>query len=312
MFAPLAGGAFLGWSLGANDSANVFGTAVASRIISFRLASFLCGTMVIVGAYFQGEAGMHTYRELAVQDIDTVLVTTLAAAVTVTIMTVFSLPISASQAVVGSIAGVGLATNTMNWTGLEKVVICWLATPVGAMVCACVFYYLIGAFVTRVPMSMLSRDKFLWGGLIIIGCYGAYALGANNVANVTGVFSGQFSSLGVNDQDLALIGGAAIALGSVTYSKRVMLTVGSGIMRLDAFTGLVAVAAMAVTVHVFAVVGVPVSTSQAIVGAVMGIGLLRGGETLRFRVLGTIGVGWFMTPTISLILAAAGYAIFVH
>lgn len=309
---PIAGGVFLGWALGANDSANVFGTAVASRIISYRRATLLCGAMVILGAYMQGEAGLHTYSSLAEQSISTLLVTTLSAAITVTIMTVLSLPISASQSVVGAIAGVGLATGTMNWLGLQKIIICWLITPVGAMAFACVLYFLLGAFLTRVPMSMLTRDKILWSGLVIIGSYGSYALGANNVANATGVFSGQFTAQGITDSHLVLIGGAAIAFGAISYSKRVMLTVGSGIMRLDAFTSLVAVASMAATVHVFAVIGVPVSTSHAIVGAVLGIGLIRGGETLRFRVLGNIAVGWFMTPAISLVLAAAGFAIFCH
>ncbi|MCP4712227.1 MAG: inorganic phosphate transporter, partial [Planctomycetes bacterium] len=103
----------------------------------------------------------------------------------------------------------------------------------------------------------------------------------------------------------------AIALGVITYSKRIMLAVGSGIMPLDAFSALVAVSAMSITVHVFAMVGVPVSTSQAIVGAIIGIGLMRGGRSIHFKVLRNIGLGWLMTPVVALVLAAAGYAIFV-
>ena len=61
---PIEGGLFLGWTLGANDSANVFGTAVASRIISFRQASILCGIAVILGSFFQGAAGIHTLSGL--------------------------------------------------------------------------------------------------------------------------------------------------------------------------------------------------------------------------------------------------------
>ena len=140
-----------------------------------------------------------------------------------------------------------------------------------------------------------------------IVCYGSYALGANNVANATGIFSGQIP--GMTDRLLALIGGVAIALGVVTFSKRVMTSVGKNIVTLNAFNAFVAVSAMSVTVHIFAFIGVPVSTSQAIVGAIVGSGAAYGIHTIRFYMLRNIGVGWFLTPVISLILSAAGYAI---
>jgi PiT family inorganic phosphate transporter len=303
----LFGGLYLGWALGANDAANAFGTAVASRIISFKRACVLCALAVIVGATLQGAGGIQTLSALANQTQSTLLVVAISAAITVTIMTILRLPISASQAMVGSIVGVGLATGHVNWTGVGKVVLCWLATPVGAMAISCGLYLLIDLIIRRVPMSMLTRDKILWSGLVLVGTYASYALGANNVANATGIFSGQ---VGLTDQELGFLGGAAIALGVMTYSRRVMMTVGSGVMRLEAFTALVAVSSMALTVHTFALIGVPVSTSHAIIGAIMGIGLMRGAHLVRFRVLRNIAYGWLLTPVVSLILAAAGYALF--
>jgi len=307
--APLGGGMFLGWSLGANNAANIFGTAVAARIVTFRKACLLCGAAVILGALLQGQAGIGTLSGLTVQTRTSLIIIPLSAAVTTTIMTIMRLPISTSQAVVGAIAGVAFAARQMNnWPGLEKVLICWIATPLGAVVSAALIYKILAEIIRRVPMSMLTRDKILWTGLLLVGVYGAYALGANNVANVTGIFAGQIPHL--NDRHLALLGGIAITVGVFTYSKGMMLAVGSGIMPLDAFTAFVAVAAMAVTVHVFAVVGVPVSTSQAIVGAIIGIGLIRGVNAIHFKVLRNIAFGWILTPAVSLILAAAAHAIF--
>jgi inorganic phosphate transporter, PiT family len=305
---PLTGGLYLGWALGANDAANVFGTAVASRIITFRRAAILSSIAVIIGATLQGEAGIHTLSGLSTQTHMSLLVVSVSAAITVTLMTIMRLPISTSQAIIGAIAGVGLATGSMQWEGLIKIVTCWIATPIGALIIAYIFYKLLGAFIRYVPMSILTRDKILWGGLIIVGIYGSYALGANNVANATGIFSGQFP--GVSDSQLALLGGISIAIGVITYSKRVMMAVGSGIMPLDAFTALVTVSSMAVTVHIFAVIGVPVSTSQAIIGSIMGIGIIRGVNSLKFRTLRNIGFGWLLTPIIALILSSSGYAIF--
>jgi len=304
----LFGGLFLGWALGANDASNVFGTAVASGIVRFRNAAVICSAAIILGAMLQGQNCMHTVSNLSEQTAMTLLIGSFAAAVTVTMMICLKLPISAAQAVIGAVSGVGLAAGTMNWSGLEKIMICWIATPIGALILACVIYKILAQCMMRIPMSMLTRDKILWGGLLIVGAYGSYALGANGVANAVGMFSGRVP--GFSDSQLAFLGGIAIAGGVITFGKRMMFAVGDGLMRLDAFSAFTAVFAMAVTLHVFAFVGVPVSARQAIIGAILGVGLMRGVHTLRFKALGTIGVGWFITPAISLILAAAGVAIF--
>ena len=309
MFA-LIGGLFLGWALGANDSGNVFGTAVSSRIISYKKAIWLCAIAVVVGAVLQGESGIHTLSGLTEQNFNTLLVISITSAFSVTIMTILRMPISTSQALVGAISGVGLATKTMNWGILTKVLVCWLATPIGAMLIAVILYYILGYLFKKFPISILTRDKLLWSGLVVVGIYGSYSLGANNVANATGIFAGQIE--GITNAHLALIGGLAIAFGVITFSKRVMLSVGGGIMRLDAFCAFVAVTAMAITVNIFAVIGVPVSTSQAIIGAILGIGLLRGVHAVYFSNLRKMIIGWIATPVISLILSAAAYAIFCH
>ncbi len=78
-----------------------------------------------------------------------------------------------------------------------------------------------------------------------------------------------------------------------------MMTVGEGLVRLNAFTAFVAILAEAITVHIYAMIGVPVSTSQAIVGAVLGIGLIKGSQTVNQRTLVRILFGWIGTPGIS-------------
>ena len=78
-----------------------------------------------------------------------------------------------------------------------------------------------------------------------------------------------------------------------------MFTVGSRLVQLDAFSALVAALAMAVTVHVYAKIGVPVSASQAIVGAVLGIGLFKGVKTINRRMVFNILFAWLNTPLIA-------------
>jgi PiT family inorganic phosphate transporter len=140
--------------------------------------------------------------------------------------------------------------------------------------------------------------------LIAAGSYAAYALGANNVANVTAVFvgAGQLKVFSA-----ALLGAMSIALGILTFSRKVMETVGKKLVKLDPFSALIVVLAEAITVHFFTIVGVPVSTSQAVVGAVLGVGVVKGINTVRRRTLINILIGWFFTPAIAGFVAVVIY-----
>jgi len=304
MSLPILGGAYLGWSLGANDASNVFGTAVTSRMLRFRTAAILCSVFVVIGAALEGHRGIHTLDSLTTQSGLTAGLTALAAALTVTLMTVLRLPISTSQAVVGAILGIGLMQHELNLAGLGKVVACWIGTPIGAMLLALVLYPSLAWVLNRLQLGMYRQDSVLRIGLVVVGSYGAYALGANNVANVSAMFvgSGLMSPL-----PAALLGAACIALGVLTFSRRVMDTVGKGIVKLDAFSALVVVASEAITVHVYAVVGVPVSTSQAVIGAVLGVGLVRGARTVRLASLRNVLLGWFLTPGAACAVSVALY-----
>jgi PiT family inorganic phosphate transporter len=89
----------------------------------------------------------------------------------------------------------------------------------------------------------------------------------------------------------------------MTFSKRVIRTVGSGLVPLDPFAALVVVLGQAITLNVYAMFGVPVSASQAVVGAVIGIGLVKGVKTIDIRVLLRVLFGWVGTPTIACALS---------
>ncbi len=300
----ISAGVFLGWGLGANDASNVFGTAVASRMVRFWTAAVLCCVFVTAGALLEGQEGIETYRKLSPMVPNLAFVVSLAAALTVALMSYWSLPVSTSQAVVGALVLVGLLQQNLDTSSLIKVVICWVATPIGAALVTIVLYYAVGKLLNLLFPNLFLYDRGLRWSLMIAGSYGAYALGANNVANVTGPFVGPG---GLTPFWATLIGAGAIALGVVTYSRRVMMTVGSNLVRLDAFTAFIAILSEAVTVHVFAIIGVPVSTSQAIVGAVLGIGILKGAQTINAKTLWRILFGWLGTPTIS---AAAAFVLY--
>lgn len=306
----ILGGLFLGWGLGANDSANVFGTAVSSRMVKYSTAIILSALFIMLGALLEGEKGMETISSLSSQNNTGAIITSIAAAITVIVLTFLKLPISTSQAVVGAILGSKTFEllyrngDPINFEKLRTVIICWFATPIGGFIFTVLFYYLMRFILQKMQLNMIKTDMLIRAGLIVAGCYGAYALGANNVANVTGVFHGNilqimsFSLFGmeIRVSEAVLYGGISIALGVLTFSKNVMLTVGKGIVPLDGFSALVTVIAHAVTVHIFAMIGVPVSTSQAIVGAVIGIGLIKNMDAINYSAIIKVFSGWFVTP----------------
>jgi PiT family inorganic phosphate transporter len=224
----------------------------------------------------------------------------LAAAITMTILTFLALPASASQAIVGAVMGVGLVSGSADFSALYRILSCWVFTPIAAIVLGAVLYRVLGYAVQAMVRSIPQRDLLFTAGVVFAGCYGAYTLGSNNVANVTGVYV----AAGVlSPENASFLGGVSIAGGVLTYSRKVMLTVGKGIVPLDPFSALVAVLAEALTLHLFTQIGVPVSSSQAVVGAIVGIGIVRDVQTVSTGMLVKIALGWVMTPLFSGLLA---------
>ena len=324
----LSSGLFLGWSLGANDAANVFGTAVASRMIRFKTAAVICSVFVIIGAVAGGSGAASTLGKLgSVNALAGAFTVALAAALTVLFMTRAMLPVSTSQSIVGGIIGWNFFAGVHTDIGVfSKIVSTWVICPVLAMFFAFVLFFIARTYVKNSKLHLFRQDSRTRIGLIIIGAFGSYSLGANNIANVMGVFvpSSPFRDLSVggwlmisNMQQLFLVGGIAIAVGVFTYSRRVMETVGNNIFTLSPISALIVVTSASMVLFLFSskelynllqIAGlptiplVPVSSSQAVVGAVIGIGLAKGGRNLHLGVVGRISIGWVLTPIISAVI----------
>jgi phosphate/sulfate permease len=324
----LTSGLFLGWSLGANDAANVFGSAVGTKMVSFRKAAIIASIFVILGAVIQGAGASDTLGKLgAVNAIGGSFTVALAAAITVYIMTKFGLPVSTTQAIVGAIIGWNLFTgNQTDSRTLTQIVSTWISGPVLGAFFAVLLYIILKTIKKYSSIHLIRFESYIRTGLLLVGAFGAYSLGANNIANVMGVFVPAFNLQDLNlglftlssAQQLFLLGGLAIAAGILTYSKKVMETVGSNIVELSSEAALVTVLAQALVLFIFSsswlssvfvkiglppIPMVPVSSSQVIIGCVIGIGLYKGVRNINFRILGEISTGWIATPIFSGLLA---------
>ena len=327
----LSSGLFLGWSLGANDASNVFGSAVGSRMVRFSTAAFLCSLFVIIGAVTAGAGASGGLGELgAVNALAGSFTTALAAALTVLWMTQLGLPVSTTQAVVGAIVGWNWFSGSItDLNQLAKIFGTWVVCPLLAAIFSAALYFITVRVIRATRPHLLELDRNVRLGLILAGIFGSYSLGANNIGNVMGVFvdSSPFQTLSLGGtiefsgvQQLFLLGAIAIAVGVYTYSKRVMLTVGGSLMTLSPVGAMVVVVANALVLFIFSstqlsnlVVSmglppiplIPVSSSQAVIGAVIGIGLLQGLKGIRqvrWGVLGNIASGWVTTPAISAVV----------
>ena len=241
-------------------------------------------------------------------------------------MTVARLPVSTTHAIVGAIIGWNWFSGSItDLSALTTIMSTWIASPVLAAIFSALLYKVMVWVLTKARLHLLRLDSYTRIGLIIAGSFGSYTLGANNIGNVMGVFVGSspftdFTVAGITftsvDQ-LFLVGAVAIAAGVFTYSKGVMMMVGDGIMPLSPVAAWVVVIAQSIVLFLFSSIAlehllasqglptiplIPVSSSQAVVGAVIGIGLLNGGKGIRWGALGSIASGWVTTPIISAVL----------
>ena len=294
-------GLYLGWGLGSNDAANVFGPQVNVETIRYRDAVLLSAVLILIGAVAEGRSGFATIGGISDIALTAAFVAALGAAVTVNVMTFLRLPVSTTQAIVGSIIGISLLQgNPVDYSRLVKIFVSWVMTPVGAAIISFITYKLLALTWHRHTKNLLTFNFTVKILSIIIGCYAAYSLGANNVANVMGVFVGAKM---ISPFWATVLGGASIATGVLTYSRKVMYTVGKDIAPLDPFSALIVVLSEALTLHIFTQIGIPVSSSQAVVGAVVGVGLVKETKTVNGRTLINIFVGWILT-----VVGAAGTA----
>lgn len=307
-------GAAVGWSIGANDAANSLGTAVGARVLNLKQAIILITIFGFLGAFLQGSHVIKTIGKgiVPLHQMDKqvaiylALVASFAACAWVVLATYWKMPISTSHSIVGAVAGAGLAVHApIKWKVLLDIFICWICTPFGAAVLGYLFYKIFRRLLAAIVPLQYQRPVF--SALIIIsGCYVAYSWGANDVANATGVIAGT-GIISVNAG--TVIGGIAIAVGIMTWGYKVIETIGSEIAHLTPIMAFAAQLASAVNVHVYTLFGIPVSTSHSIVGAIFGVGLVRGMHVINIRVMREIVICWIMTPFISGVISFAVFKI---
>ena len=305
----LGASAYVGWNIGANDTANCIGTTVGCGLLSFKRAVILVAAFVILGAMLQGHHVMNTIGKGIVKaDLNylAVCVALICSGFFVTLATFYRIPTSTSQAIVGGVVGIGLASGAeIDYSKLILIIESWILCPFLVMGLAFGLMHLIRFVLNRFNTSSLLSQQVLGWMAIMSACYVAYSMGANNAGNAVG----PVANLNIfPPRVLLFIGSVSIAVGAFTYGRKVADTVGKGITPLDIPSAFVAQISSAFGMHLFSMLGIPVSTSSAIVGAVVGVGLVKGAKAISKKTILTILIGWVLTPALACL---ASYGLYV-
>ena len=156
----------------------------------------------------------------------------------------------------------------------------------------------------NIDFHFTSMERVFGVLMIITAAAMAFAHGSNDVANAIGPLAAIYSVIesggAIGSKSalplwILLVGGSGIAVGLITYGHRVIATIGTGITQLTPSRGFAATLAAAATVVIASGTGIPVSTTQVLVGAVLGVGLARGMAALDTRVINKIFLSWIVT-----------------
>jgi PiT family inorganic phosphate transporter len=173
--------------------------------------------------------------------------------------------------------------------------------------------------ITNYQLPITNPIEQLFGRFqLLSACFVAFAHGSNDVGNAIAPLAvisyiNQTNSVPNNGISIPIwimmLGGAGIVAGLAIWGKNVIATIGENIISLQPSSGFCAELATATTILLASRLGLPVSTSHALVGAVVGIGLVQNTKSIQFATIKNIAAAWLITLPISAILSAMIFTI---
>ena len=292
---------------GFHDTANVVATSISTRALAPRPALALAAVLNFVGAYLS----LQVAATLASGLVDpgavslTVIFAGLVGAIVWNLVTWYAgLPSSSSHALIGGVVGAVLVSHgpsaVIGEGLLGKVIIPALIAPVLAFCVAGVAIIIAYRVVGRQRPGPVARGFRL--GQIVSGGLLALAHGTNDAQKTMGVITLALvapGTLGADNPEVptwvVIASATAIALGTYSGGWRIIRTMGSRIIRMDAAQGFSAQTAGAAVILAATHAGFPLSTTHAISGAVMGSGAAKRLSAVRWGVAGNIAIAWGLT-----------------
>ncbi|POR43657.1 inorganic phosphate transporter [Methylobacterium sp. V23] len=305
---------------GLHDAANSIATIVSTRVLRPQFA-------VLWAAFFNFIAflffGLHVAQTLGTGIVDAgiidprVIFSALMGAIAWNIVTwVFGIPSSSSHALVGGLIGAGVAKagfSAVVWSGLTKTAAAIVLSPLLGFLLALLLVLVVSWLCVRATPFAVDRRfralQFVSASLYSLGH------GGNDAQKTMGIIAVLLYSQGHLGASfhiplwVVISCQSAMALGTLLGGWRIVHTMGSKITRLNPMQGFCAETGGAITLFAATWLGVPVSTTHTITGAIIGVGAARRTSAVRWGVASNIVVAWVLTLPAAALIAAACYAV---
>ena len=292
---------------GFHDAANAIATVVATRVLTPLQAVLMAGSLNLIGA-LTGVAVANTVgkgivdAKVVTQDL---VVAALIAAITWDLITWwFGLPTSSSHALIFSIIGASVAIH-----GLDVIIIPGLQKTSFGIVYSPALAFLAGYLLMLGLYWLLRRAS--WGGVqrffgraqILSSAYMAFSHGGNDGQKTMGVIALALAAYGVVPQGdgfyipdwVKVACAVAIGIGTATGGWRIIRTMGTRITNLTPVQGFAAETTAGTVIEIATRFGIPISTTHAISGAILGVGATRRLSAVRWGIAGRIVTAWVLT-----------------
>jgi PiT family inorganic phosphate transporter len=306
---------------GLHDAANSIATIVSTRVLApryavawaafFNFIAFLVFGLSVAATIGKGIVAPDTIN-------DAVVFGALMGAIVWNIVTwLAGIPSSSSHALVGGLVGAGVAhsgTHAIVWAGLSKTAAAIFLSPALGFVLALVLVLAVSwAFVRSNPTrvdGLFRRVQFISASLYSLGH------GGNDAQKTMGIITALLFAHGALGKTfhvpfwVVLACQTAMALGTLFGGWRIVRTMGQRITRLSPLQGVCAETAGSITLFLATGLGIPVSTTHTITGAIVGVGAARRTSAVRWNVAKDIVVAWIVTMPAAGIIGALFYFAF--
>jgi PiT family inorganic phosphate transporter len=313
----VAVGIYLASNIGANDIGNSMGTAVGSGVVKMRQGLIIGALFMFIGAVFLSG---NVIKTISGGIVDASFITpigaviaTLSAGLWVSVSILRKTPVSGSHSMVGAIFGYGIAyagIAHINWNSLLVIGLSWLSSPLLGLLVGFIFYFSLRVMIIEKTRSLAVRgrlEKIFSYLQIVSSCFAALGVGAIDIAAATGIM---IAVVGVSaSTDIRVLGALGIVSGIFVAGNRITGTVGKRITNLVPTRGVSAQIAAASVILLFTFLGMPISPTQTLVGAIIGVGLARRTRDVGGDVVKQIASSWALTFPICAIISGSLYLI---
>jgi len=302
---------------GMNDAANSIATIVSTRVLSPRMAVIWAAFFNFAAIFVFGLSVANTIgKGIVVPEVVsqyTILASLLGAGTWVLLCTLLGLPISVSHALIGGLIGPALlvgGTGALVASGIFKILLFIVLSPIIGFVLG--YFIMVGTLWVCRTLPPQKVDGFFRVMQLVSSAFFSLGHGGNDAQKTMGIMAMSLYAAGLTAEFhvpfwVVISAYSAIALGTLIGGQKVIKTLGVGLTDLKPMGGFSAETAGALTLAGTAVLGIPVSTTHTITGAIMGVGVTRRLSAIKWGTALNIVAAWVLTIPFAALMAMLVY-----